>query len=46
MTGVESVLGIDPSQHLLELARGFGGKNIEYRVGGGTEIPADDVSIY
>ena len=36
-------MGIDPSDYLLELARGLGKKNIDYRVGGGTEISAEDV---
>eukprot|EP00092_Neocalanus_flemingeri_P010690 GFUD01011514.1.p1 GENE.GFUD01011514.1~~GFUD01011514.1.p1 ORF type:complete len:264 (+),score=89.19 GFUD01011514.1:272-1063(+) len=45
LPGVETVLGIDPSPHFLDLARGMGGDNIEYRVCGGTEIPAGDGSF-
>ena len=44
LPGVESVLGIDPSPYLLELAREAGGEKIEYKLGGGTDIPAEDVS--
>ena len=46
LPGVESVLGVDPSTYLLEVAReGGGGDTIEYREGRGDDIPAEDVRI-
>ena len=43
---METVLGVDPSTYLLEVAReGGSGDNIEYREGRGDDIPAEDVRI-
>ena len=43
LPGVSSVVGVDPSNYLLEEARERGGDNIEYRQGTATDIPAEDV---
>ena len=41
--GVRSVVGVDPSDYLLEDAREKGGENIEYRQGTALDIPVEDV---
>ena len=46
LPGVSFVVGVDPSEYFLEVARRTGGESIEYKLGDGAHLPVNDVSVH